>query len=92
MKTMDYEQELLTIFMEECGEAIQSASKIIRFGMDADNRDNLVKEVGDILCMIELMHEYDMLAWSELDDRALVKREKLKKFSSLLVGEDESTN
>lgn len=88
MKRLDYEHELLTIFMEECGEAIQSASKIIRFGMDTDNRENLVKEVGDILCMMELMHEYDVFGWSELDDRALVKREKLKKYSSLLVGEE----
>jgi len=81
------QQELLTILMEECGETIQSASKIIRFGLDADNRENLVKEVGDLLCMIELLHEYDMVAWSELEERAIVKRKKLEKYSSLITGE-----
>lgn len=79
------QQELLTILMEECGETIQSASKIIRFGLDADNRENLVKEVGDLLCMIELLHEYDMVAWSELEERAIVKRKKLEKYSSLIT-------
>lgn len=83
----DAQQELLTILMEECGETVQSASKIIRFGLDADNRENLVKEVGDLLCMMELLHEYDMVAWSELEERALVKREKLKKYSSLITGD-----
>lgn len=34
---MTYEQELLTILMEEAAEVIQEASKCIRFGVD----DNL---------------------------------------------------
>ena len=45
---------------------------------------SLEKEMGDLYCMIDLLHEYDMVSLTELDDRAKVKREKLKLYSSLL--------
>jgi len=84
VQKMDYRQELLTILMEECGEVIQAASKCIRFGCDNKNLKSLEKEMGDLYCMIDLLHEYDMVSLTELDDRAKVKREKLKLYSSLL--------
>jgi NTP pyrophosphatase (non-canonical NTP hydrolase) len=54
---MNRREEVLTIFMEECGEAIQAASKIIRFGVDDAKRDDLEREIGDILAMMKLVDE-----------------------------------
>ena len=58
-KKLDYETELLIITMEECGEMIEACSKAIRCE-DYKNNDRLIEEVGDVLCMIELMK------WSNL--------------------------
>tara|TARA_B100000287_G_C20538256_1_gene743644 strand:- start:663 stop:908 length:246 start_codon:yes stop_codon:yes gene_type:complete len=76
-------QELLTITMEECGELIQVCSKAIRCD-DYYNNDKLTEEVGDVMCMIELLHEYDLISYTDVEDRVKVKKEKLKKWSDLL--------
>ena len=36
------------------------------------------------MCMIELLHEYDLISWTDVDDRVLVKKNKLKKWSGLI--------
>jgi hypothetical protein len=35
--------------------------------------------------MIELMHEYDLISWSDIEERVKVKKKKLKRWSSLDV-------
>ena len=75
-------QELLTITMEECGELIQACSKAIRCDNYHDNK-KLLEEVGDVYCMIELLHEYDLISWDDVEKRVKVKQEKLKKWSKL---------
>ena len=75
-------QELLTITMEECGELIQACSKAIRCD-DYHMNEKLIEEVGDVMCMLELLHEYDLISWDDVDKRVKVKKEKLKKWSSL---------
>ena len=72
--------ELLAIMAEECGELTQECMKIIRFGQD---NDNLTKEAGDVMCMIQLLIEKDLVNQAELNKRIVEKREKLKTFSSL---------
>ena len=79
---MDKLQELLTITMEECGELIQACSKAIRCDKYYNN-DKLKEEIGDVQCMIDLLHEWDLVSYDELDERSAVKEEKLKKWSSL---------
>ena len=79
---MDKLQELLTITMEECGELIQACSKAIRCD-DFHNNQKLIEEIGDVQCMLELLHEYDLISWNDVDKRIKVKKEKLKKWSSL---------
>ena len=74
--------ELLVITMEECAELIQAASKAIRCADYYDN-DRLTEEVGDVLTMIDLLHEYDLVSWQDLDKRKRVKLEKLRKWSNL---------
>ena len=80
---MDKLQELLTITMEECGELIQECSKAIRCDNYYDN-EKLVEEVGDVQCMIDLLHEFDLISWDDVNDRVQMKREKLKKWSGLV--------
>jgi|TARA_B110000977_G_scaffold29557_1_gene38469 NTP pyrophosphatase (non-canonical NTP hydrolase) len=76
-------QELLTITMEECGELIQACSKAIRCDQYYDN-DNLLEEIGDVQCMIELIHDYDLVSWEDVNVRMKVKKEKLKQWSNLI--------
>ena len=76
-------QELLTITMEECGELIQACSKAIRWDDYYDNK-KLLEEVGDVYCMILLLHKFDLISWNDIEERVEIKKEKLKKWSSLV--------
>jgi len=73
--------ELMVITMEECGELIQACSKSIRCN-DYHN-DTLKEEIGDVMCMIQLLIEKDLVNQAELNKRIVEKREKLKTFSTL---------
>jgi len=48
------------------------------------NRVKLIEEVGDVLCMIELMVEHGVLTNDELGARITLKRDKLKTWSNLI--------
>ena len=76
-------QELLTITMEECGELIQVCSKAIRYNEYHHNK-KLTEEVGDVMCMIELLQQYDLVSYQEIDERVIEKRKKLEKWSNLI--------
>ena len=82
-KKLDYETELLVITMEECGEMIEACSKAIREEDYKDN-DRLIEEVGDVLCMIELMKNRGMLSSRDLNNRVQLKKMKLLKWSNLI--------
>ena len=76
--------ELLTIFMEECAEATVEASKLIRFGSETlFNAHKMEVEVGDLLCMIDLLDEYGVIDLDEVNKHKNAKREKLKTWSEL---------
>lgn len=82
-------QQLMCITMEECGELTQRCSKIMRKYETLDlieeaQRVKLVEELGDVFCMMELMVEHNITDWIELQERADVKLEKLKKWSTLV--------
>ena len=86
MQKLTEYQELLTITMEECGELIQACSKALR-RLDIDDQ-NLRDEIGDVMCMIELMQEWDVVGWTEIENRVEHKRDKLKQWSGLVDDED----
>ena len=86
MQKLTEYQELLTITMEECGELIQACSKALR-RQDIDDQ-NLRDEIGDVMCMIELMQEWDVVGWTEIENRVEYKRDKLKQWSNLVDDED----
>ena len=82
-------QQLMCITMEECGELTQRCSKIMRKYetldlIEEEQRVKLVEELGDVFCMMELMVEHNITDWIELQNRADVKLEKLKKWSTLV--------
>ena len=49
-----------------------------------EQRIKLLEEAGDVLCMIELMVEHGLLTNEELGVRVNYKRNKLKKWSTLI--------
>ena len=76
-------QEILDILQEECAEVIQNISKCRRFGLDNEylkgsgtQREQLTKEIGDVLAMVELLKEHGVITQTELD---LAKRNKFAK-------------
>lgn len=87
-------QQLMAITAEECGELTQVCMKIMRkydtlAGIEGDKyRELLVEEAGDVLCMLELLSEHNLVDWQELYNRADVKRNKLKQWSTLINDED----
>jgi len=86
--------ELMIITMEECGELTQACSKLLRkqdfakkqnvYSILEDSKQELTKEVADVMCMIELLHEYDLISYTDIEERILEKKKKLKKWSSLI--------
>lgn len=90
LKLTSEQEEILTIAQEECAEVIQVVSKGNRFGFDVEyngktNRQKLTREVGDVLCMIDLMVEKDILTAEGLEQAKKAKREKLKQWSNIGV-------
>ena len=82
MKTLDERQQLMVILMEECGELIQECSKNLRRSEIFD-RQKFKDEVGDVYAMIDLLVEWDILSWTEIEKRRELKRKKLSKWSEL---------
>ena len=85
---MTRREEILTILMEECAEVIVAASKIKRFGESSvwNNEtalDSLEKELGDLQCIIDLLHSEDMVSYTKMDEYSSMKHEKLRKWSNL---------
>jgi len=87
---LEAKQQLMVLLSEECGELVQACSKILRRECkDLDNPKseylkNLIEEVGDVYCMIEILHEWDIISWDQLEKRSKIKKEKLKKWSDLV--------
>ena len=86
---MKYKTELMVVLMEECSEVIQEASKIIRFGENAEYNgetalSRLEKEIGDLQCMVDLLYASDMISLEKVEEYANAKYEKLKKWSNLI--------
>ena len=81
---MDARTQLMVIMMEECGELIQACSKALRKDNFYDNQ-NLIDEVGDVYTLMEIMHEFDIISWTDIEKRVEEKRLKLSKWSDLVA-------
>ena len=85
---MNRNEEILTILQEECAEVIQAISKVNRFGIDGihngkSNRDHLEEEIGDLMCMFELMLENGIIQKESVDNAKERKIAKLKCWSNI---------
>ena len=93
--TLNNFQQLMAITAEECAELTQVCMKLMRkydsLDKAADDKyiSLLLEEAGDVLCMLELMSEHGLFDWQQAYARALVKREKLKTWSTL-IDDDEA--
>lgn len=79
---MNKREEMLVITMEECGELIQACSKMLRFNEEQDYTQ-LQDEIGDVMCMIEILRDGGLVSDKQIADRIKVKKEKLMKWSLL---------
>lgn len=82
------DREVMLIAQEECAEVTQAISKVFRFGFDEEyngksNREHLEEEIGDLLCMLQLMEEKKLIDWTHVSVYAQKKREKLKTWSNI---------
>lgn len=83
------QREILVIAQEECAEVIQEISKIFRFGIDELHRDGmkhrakLEMEVGDLLCMIDLMINNGIVSNDQIELAKANKQQKLKVWSNI---------
>ena len=83
-------QQILDILQEECAEVIQNISKCRRFGLDNEylkgsgtQREQLAKEIGDMLAMVELLKEHGVITQAELDLAKQNKFVKLHQWSNI---------
>lgn len=85
----DKQKEILVITQEECAEVIQEISKIFRFGIANKHKDGMLHqekletEVGDLLCMINLMTQYELVRPEKVSEAVENKQAKLKQWSKI---------
>lgn len=88
------DKQILLITQEECAEVTQAISKCFRFGFDSEyngktNHQRLTEEVGDLLCMINLMIENKIIPEMATYNASFAKRHKLEQWSNIFDDEKE---
>ena len=78
----------MLIAQEECAEVTQAISKVFRFGIEgvhngASNKQRLEEEVGDLLCMIEMMIEQKIIDGNAVAQAGINKKQKLAQWSNI---------
>ena len=81
-------EEIMLITQEECAEVTQAISKVFRFGMESQhngvsNQERLTEEVGDLMCMIDLMIDSGIVNEAAVMTAKHEKMMKLQKWSSI---------
>lgn len=85
----DKQREILVITQEECAEVIQEISKIFRFGINNQHKDGMLHqekletEVGDLLCMINLMTQHGLIRPDQVNNAVENKQVKLTQWSKI---------
>jgi NTP pyrophosphatase (non-canonical NTP hydrolase) len=81
-------KEILLITQEECAEVTQAISKVFRFGMTGSyngvtNKEHLEEELGDLMCMIDLLIDSGMVSESAVMTAKSEKMMKLQMWSNI---------
>lgn len=84
----EQQREILLIAQEECAEVTQAISKTFRFGLlesynGRTNQERLEEEVGDLICMIELMKDTGIIDPEFVRSASIKKRNKLSQWSTI---------
>jgi len=85
------QREVLVITQEEAAEVIQEISKIFRFGIEQQHRDGMLHrerlqtEVGDLLCMIDLLIDHRLIDPVQIEIARQAKIAKLKQYSNIFA-------
>ena len=66
--------------MEECGETVQAASKVLKRGRHGVEKYNLSEECGDILACIEMMESRGLI---DLHSMNMKKLQTVDKYNSI---------
>lgn len=83
------QREILVIAQEEAAEVIQEISKVFRFGIDDLHRDGMTHrakletEVGDLLCMIDIMIDNRLIDPVQVEIARQAKVTKLRQHSGI---------
>lgn len=61
--------------MEECGEVVRAASKVLKRGRHGVEKQQLSEEIGDVIACIELLQQRNLI------DNPSMKRKQLRTLS-----------
>ena len=90
------QKEIMLIAQEECAEVVQAISICFRFGFNdmyngATNKEKLEEEVGDLLCMINMMMDNRIIDRLSVEFAIDAKSEKIRKWSNIFKNEETLT-
>lgn len=87
MPDSEYVRELLVCLTEECAEVQKDACKSLRFGLDDHHPDHpdtnrmlLARELGDVLCLLDLLVEAGVVDPALVEQAMTAKRQKISHF------------
>ena len=73
---------------EECGEVIQIVGKILRHGYEShhpdggpDNRQHLMRELGDLLCIMDMMDSENDLSLYDISQFSIKKQFSVHRYT-----------
>ena len=78
--TINNPDPCLVLSMEESGEFIRAASKVLRHGLTDKYKAQLIEEAGDVVACLYLLESHDMFTVDEVLDRAKQKLDKLRSY------------
>ena len=78
--TINNPEPCLVLSMEESGEFIRAASKVIRHGLTDKYKAQLIEEAGDVVACLYLLESHDMFTVDEVLERAQKKLDKLQSY------------
>ena len=78
--TINNPDPCLVLSMEESGEFIRAASKVLRHGLTDKYKAQLIEEAGDVVACLYLLESHDMFTVDEVLERAQQKLDKLQSY------------
>ena len=84
-KLQDRNELLTALLAEECGEVVQRACKVLRWGMDDKNYTKLHEEIGDVIGVIDLLAKHNAIDLGLIDERREYKVNKIMRYHADVI-------